>query len=218
MKRRKPAELSIFNFSFLDVFACTVGFLLFILVNLSILSANLVKPIEEVNVQERIGEVRVGLENLKAKYIGLSAKYERTEQRYAELQEKWPFWKKGWLLLALSASLLLLLLMLSGEVFRSPGVGYDNYVVGPSRTKGNTYFVLCDLKYVELRDTNEKVSLSELSPNRFGPFHRLCSSLKEEDRIVLATKMGAHASYHAACRIAVKYGVYDRCVFEALEE
>jgi|GEM_PF-2634536 cell division protein FtsB len=89
MARRRAKDVEIFNFSFLDILACTVGALTFILVLLMVTSLNEVTSGEDVQeLLDQIAQAREELQQLATRRAELTTEIAGLEQRQSELQQQ----------------------------------------------------------------------------------------------------------------------------------
>ena len=221
MRRRASREINIFSFSFIDVLACTVGFLIFILVTLAVLTANLVKPPSENKISNSLIKHQKQVKNLDAKNVGLKARYQRVEKRFLDLKDrqKWVNRIPNWVFYLLIFFIIWLVILVSNEYFKKPKIKYTDYVFKSSTPPpgGHRYTVECYSDRIIIKDTGGTVLVSSLERGRETPFHDLCRSLKANDRIYIIMRKGGNRGYIAANNVINKLGVGSKCILNVAE-
>lgn len=149
-KRRGSTEL--FNYSMLDVLACTIGFLLLILFTLTVVSMQLRPPIDSEQ-QKLLAAVEEQVTGLRSEVPKIRQEYENLKRKLDELQsalEKerwWHNWVKIFLLAFFLLTLSVHLLIYTRWRWLRRGRGIESY--GEFVEKGVVRFIVgCHRDYI----------------------------------------------------------------------
>ena len=214
-RTQRGSTIEIFNFSFLDVLGCTIGFLIFILVTLSVVTAKLVPKTEFNKARAELGEYQKQSLHLQKRIKFKEEKLPHIEKECKQLEEKLTnksktknFFSIFFLIILTLLTIILLFsyirykLMRRGDAIESHGEFNDGRTL--------RYMVGCYENFINIGYNNKKVTLNQLRTSHNTAFDELCRRVSKStkgDRIFFWIHVNGNKTYNIAINIMREYGI-----------